>query len=96
MPTFSTKVMIVRKGNHPINDRDKLYYECWILDIDGSTVFHVSCSSFKVKTHELITLEHEVVLTTPVVAPAAQDVANQHSLVDDMSPNIHSKLAQKN
>jgi hypothetical protein len=43
----------------------------------------------------LIAFEDELVVAAPVVVPARQDVTNQRSSVDDVSPNVHSDLVNE-
>lgn len=90
-----TGVLIVGKGTHRVNRRDQLCYRCRIQEIDDNTVFHVVCSNFKVETCALIAFEDELVVAAPVVVPARQDVTNQRSSVDDVSPNVHSDLVNE-
>ncbi|KAL7475170.1 hypothetical protein ACHAW6_001097, partial [Cyclotella cf. meneghiniana] len=52
--------------------------------------------TFKVKTCAILPFGNEVVLTAPVVAPAAQeDVTDQHLLMDGVTPDIHGELVQE-
>ena len=43
----------------------------------------------------MIAFEDKLAVTAPVVVPATQDVTNQHSSVDDVSPNVHSNLVNE-
>ena len=90
-----TGVLIVGKGTHRVNRQDQLCYRCRIQEIDDNTVFHVICSNFKVETCALIAFEDELVVAAPVVVPARQDVTNQRSSADDVSPHVHSNLVNE-
>ncbi|KAL7484144.1 hypothetical protein ACHAW6_009788 [Cyclotella cf. meneghiniana] len=83
------------KGDHQVNCRE-LYYDCQIPEIDDGTLFHVIWSNFKVDTCAILPLEDKVLLTAPMVEPAAQeDVNDQLILVDDVTQNIHDELSQE-
>ena len=61
------EVLLVGKGIHRVNRKDKLFYECRILEIDG-TVFHICCGNFKIEEAPPTTFEDEIVVMAVVAA----------------------------
>ena len=82
------------KGNHCVNRKDQLCYECRIPKIDG-TVFHIFCGNFKIEEAPSTTFEEEIVVKTVVAAhrdPEHERTTTLSELVADVALNVNVEL----
>ena len=85
------------KGNHRVNQKNQLCYECRIPVIDNSTVFHIFCGNFNIEEAPSNPFKDEIVVRTVVAAP--QDPEREQNtalleLVTDVAPNVNGGLLQ--
>lgn len=87
-------MVVTGKGIHQVNRKDQLCYEVRIPEIDDGTIFHISCSNFRVDTAAATPFEDELVANAP--PPRARTAAEEHTAIRASFSNVaRSELAQE-
>lgn len=87
-------MVVTGKGIHQVNRKDQLCYEVRIPEIDDGTIFHISCSNFRVDTAAATPFEDELVANAP--PPRARTAAEEHTAIRASFSNVaRSELVQE-